>query len=732
MRLPAKLILIICGMGLITTIVAPIVVYVAVSGTLKSTISANQQATASTTLGKIDRFISERMDELGNVGRAQQFTALLASPDGTNPQLVETDLHSVAQLAQDWNNLTLLDLHGKAVAVTTESDRNKTLATLESSFAGLYNRALTGQTVYSDVLRSNEDGPTLAIMTPITDRTGQPVGVLVGEINWSAVLSILHEQGNATTLLLNHSGLEIGSNQADTQNRILTADRHASPIFQQASHGGTGTIEAANPDNPEVATLASYTSEIGSRSYKGNGWHLLLLQPTSIAFAPAKNLALALLAGLLVASLVVCLIMFWVAHRLITLPIRRLSTAIQNISLGNLAERLEVTSHDELGQLATTFNTVTTQLAATTVNLQQEKSRLESSINSLPLGFMLTDAAGDIITLNPIMNTLLNLKNKPPKFTKGKHQTANIAFLQQLLDHCQTTLAKRQAFHIPEQSYDNRIFRLFFSPVIQNDTAIGVAVLVEDITEAKLLDRSKDEFFSIASHELRTPLTAIRGNTSMIQQYYGEKLKDQDLKELVGDIHESSLRLITIVNDFLDASRLEQGKMKLTLEQFDLKPVIESVIYELGALSHEKKIYIRTDNTLGTLPLVYADKNRVKQIIYNLTGNAMRFTEKGGITIKPEVQGDQLKVYVTDTGDGMSPENQQLLFHKFQQASDNILTRDTTRGTGLGLYICRLLLDNMNGKIKLESSEVGKGTTFSFTLPLNPPKSIKAPQAPKS
>src|SRR5213075_2929978 len=98
--------------------------------------------------------------------------------------------------------------------------------------------------------------------------------------------------------------------------------------------------------------------------------------------------------------------------------------------------------------------------------------------------------------------------------------------------------------------------------------AIGTAILVEDVTEERVMARSKDEFFSIASHELRTPLTAIRGNTSLIQQYYKAQLKDGQLNEMVGDIHESSLRLIEIVNDFLDASRLEQGKMQFHPEPF--------------------------------------------------------------------------------------------------------------------------------------------------------------------
>jgi signal transduction histidine kinase len=112
-----------------------------------------------------------------------------------------------------------------------------------------------------------------------------------------------------------------------------------------------------------------------------------------------------------------------------------------------------------------------------------------------------------------------------------------------------------------EMSNNGRILRLFMAPVIdeadegQAANTLGVVILLEDITEAKILERSKDEFFSIASHELRTPLTAIRGNTSLIQTYYSNILKDKDLAEMINDIHDSSIRLIAIVSDFLDASR---------------------------------------------------------------------------------------------------------------------------------------------------------------------------------
>lgn len=210
----------------------------------------------------------------------------------------------------------------------------------------------------------------------------------------------------------------------------------------------------------------------------------------------------------------------------------------------------------------------------------------------------------------------------------------------------------------------------------------------------------------------------------MIMDYFADALKaNKDLKDMMVDIHDSSVRLIDIVNDFLDLSRLEQGKVVFKPEEFALEEVIESVVYEMKPIIQEKKLYLKFDKiTLNSLPKIWADKNRTKQIIYNLIGNAVKFTDQGGVTVTANTQEDLIKVFVSDSGPGMSLDAQKLLFHKFQQASNSLLTRNTARGTGLGLYISKMMTENMGGSMGLDNSQEGKGSTFSFTLPIATPK----------
>jgi len=443
-------------------------------------------------------------------------------------------------------------------------------------------------------------------------------------------------------------------------------------------------------------------------------------------------------------------------------PIDKLTTTAEQITRGDMDQVISpelLERKDETGRLSNAFNvmlgklkenihelnqekaSVEQKIIERTEELHDEKARLVASIDSLDVGFIMTDANDEIIMLNRVATQLLSYTITQEGVSKIDSATTEwtTAVVDQKMGAefpFKANLAKAKSLELPKEKkellFSGRIFRIFMAPIVVSDSAenatetLGAVTLIEDITEEKAQERSKDEFFSIASHELRTPLTAIRGNTSMIQTYYQEQLgKDDTLKELVGDIHESSIRLIEIVSDFLDASRLEQGKMKFAFETFEVDKVVESVIYEMSTASRDKGVELKFDKTQSGTPLTaYADKNRTKQVIYNLVGNALKFTEKGTIILSIVSAGPELRVLVKDTGTGMTAESQQLLFHKFQQAGNSLLTRDTSRGTGLGLYISKLIVEGMGGNIRLESSVPGEGTVFSFSLPTSEPPGV--------
>jgi signal transduction histidine kinase len=196
-------------------------------------------------------------------------------------------------------------------------------------------------------------------------------------------------------------------------------------------------------------------------------------------------------------------------------------------------------------------------------------------------------------------------------------------------------------------------------------------------------------------------------------------MKDESVHQIMDDIHSASVRLIGIVNDFLDASRLELKKIEFKIEQFDIVPILSKVVSDIKPTAVEKTIEWNLD--LGSMHeyLVMGDKARAEQVLYNLMGNAMKFTKEGFVTIELKSVEGGAEIWVTDTGLGIPAENQHLLFRKFQQAGESVFTREASQGSGMGLYISKLLAEGMGGTIRLERSELGKGSTFVFRLPGN-------------
>lgn len=354
-------------------------------------------------------------------------------------------------------------------------------------------------------------------------------------------------------------------------------------------------------------------------------------------------------------------------------------------------------------------------LGQQTQDIKVEQIKLLSSITNLPIGFLIADAGDKVLISNPAAQRIMDSYVIPESIA-----SISPVLGQQLQQMCVVCKKEQKSLTVKNFSFNNKFLRLLAAPIIlyeANGSYVGTAILLQDETEERVLARSKDEFFSIASHELRTPLSAIRGNTSMILDYFVNEIKDDNLKEMIHDIHESSVRLISIVNDFLDVSRLEQQKLEFKKEFVDLSKLAEEVKNELQSTARQG-VTIVVNPTQADHTIVKGDKDKIKEVFINLVGNALRFTDQGTVQVNFTLKDKFLETSIIDTGKGIPVTNQPLLFRKFQQAGESILTRDGTKGTGLGLYISKLLIEGMGGIIWLAKSEPDKGATFSFTLPI--------------
>lgn len=433
----------------------------------------------------------------------------------------------------------------------------------------------------------------------------------------------------------------------------------------------------------------------------------------------------------ILAGLLSFMAIYFITDYFIIKPLYYLQRKASQIAGGNLDEEISVKSKDELGQLGQFFENMRQKLRLSvdklkefnkqleikveerTKELHLEQAKLVVSIESLPLGFVITDMNKNIIISNKAVKDIFAPDQKSISFSGLK---TSLSVKHDLEGNYMKCIQSKTPIVITGLDYNNKILKISYFPIVDKEV-IGSVILFEDITDEKLLERNKEEFFAVASHELRTPLTAIRGNASLMKDFYGKSANEKDMKEMIDDIFESSSRLLKLVNDILNVSSLEQSKIIFEKSEFDMYSVLGEVTKDLNVLAGQKSISLIVLPKSDDLPLAYSDKNRVKEVLYNLVGNALNFTSKGGVTVRLEKDGDYIKCFVSDTGGGILPINQSLLFRKFQQAGQDILTRDVSKGTGLGLYISRLLIEGLGGQIKLEESVVDKGSKFSFTIP---------------
>jgi signal transduction histidine kinase len=231
--------------------------------------------------------------------------------------------------------------------------------------------------------------------------------------------------------------------------------------------------------------------------------------------------------------------------------------------------------------------------------------------------------------------------------------------------------------------------------------------------QLEIASQHKSQFLANMSHELRTPLNAILGYTELIlDNIYGET--PEKMREVLERLQANGKHLLGLINDVLDLSKIEAGQLTLDLADYSLEDIVHTVVTAVESLASAKKLAL-TGDVAPNLPPGRGDGRRLAQVLLNLVGNAIKFTDQGEVAIKATSSDGTVTVAVCDTGPGIAPSDQEKIFGEFQQA-DNSLTR-RKGGTGLGLSIAKRIIEMHGGRIWVES-EIGKGSIFAFTIPV--------------
>ncbi|OGF27221.1 hypothetical protein A2331_03560 [Candidatus Falkowbacteria bacterium RIFOXYB2_FULL_34_18] len=272
--------------------------------------------------------------------------------------------------------------------------------------------------------------------------------------------------------------------------------------------------------------------------------------------------------------------------------------------------------------------------------------------------------------------------------------------------------------HISEIQFKNKFYEFLTTPVKDSfGKIVGGAIILHDITHLKEIDKMKTEFVSVASHQLRTPLTAIKLFTEMLINGDVGELQDRQ-KQYLGDIYESTTRMVRLVNDLLSLSRLESGRLRVEPVDTNMISFIQSIIEEIVPLASSKNIKIVFEKIVDELPSVAIDPTLMRQVINNLITNAVRYSlgrKEGLVNVNIKKKEKNIEISIKDNGIGIPKEVQSRIFEKFFRADNAI--KSETEGTGLGLYVSKMIVESSGGKIWFKS-EKNKGTTFFISIPV--------------
>jgi PAS domain S-box-containing protein len=394
---------------------------------------------------------------------------------------------------------------------------------------------------------------------------------------------------------------------------------------------------------------------------------------------------------------------FTEAHsRLAEAAAAQMATAINNAELYRMIRE----SAERLGQMLR--------------SQQEEASKSQAILEGVAEGVMVADRRGKIILFNAAAERILGLRRgetigRSTDDLLGLYGAGGTAWLNAMREWASSTYIPTEPVSF-EQSLqiEDKYVRASIAPVMMGEEYLGAVSVFRDTTKEVEVDRAKNEFVSTVSHELRTPMTSIKGYADLLMLGAAGPLAEGQL-HFMSIIKSNADRLSELVNDLLNISRLEAGRVALDVKPLRLDSLIEQVVNSLRGKIEEKGLTIST-SVPDNLPAVNGDNDRVIQILTNLVSNAYQYTRHGGsITVRAQLDDAMIRTEVIDTGVGISPEDQKKVFDRFFRSDDDYVQE--FGGTGLGLAIVKQLVELHHGQLDLES-QVGVGTSFSFTLPV--------------
>ena len=512
-----------------------------------------------------------------------------------------------------------------------------------------------------------------------------------------ALAKRLGEQIGARITIINKDGVVLGDSEEDP----ATMDNHSNrpEVIEAISQGTSSTIRYSSTLGYNMMYVAVPITSNGAVA----GVARVALPLTQIDKS-LQHINRVIIIGAVIAAVTAILLAFQLL-RITTEPVKKLTQLSKRMAQGELDQEIQITSRDEVGELARAFNQMAVRLKEMVALITNERDRMATILSNIDDAIFMVNGNGKITAMNRAAESIFQI-------SEGKalgHTFIEIVRdheLNRLLQRCLST--RKQQTGAVEIKPKKQFLGVVATPLSGDG---GCLAHIQDLTELRRLEMIRQDFISNISHELRTPIASVKALAETLNE--GAVEDPSVAKDFLSRINAEADKLAQMVQELGELSRIESGEAPLQIRSINIAEAIGHAVDRLRAQADRAELKLDIDST-PTLPEVLADEARVEQVLVNLIHNAIKFTPSGGrISISAKAKDNDIMVSVADTGIGIPPDDLPRIFERFYKADKS----RTGGGTGLGLAIAKHIAEAHGGRIWAESVE-GKGSNFNFTLPL--------------
>lgn len=492
------------------------------------------------------------------------------------------------------------------------------------------------------------------------------------------------------------------NNQDVTKRKMfkeIKSNKDYNRVFDEGKQISEHVPVSVNGQQRTYVLIGYPSKNLNANNEKGNNYSGVFIYQDLKTLEDTNNLITIIILVIAIISLAITTVFAFFLSSRITKPLRNLRTQALKVSKGDYSQIVPVNSRDEIGELSRAFNTMSSEIQQHIDALSSSKNIRDSLINSMVEGVLGFNDKKEIILSNDMAQNIIQILDD---YSLDK------------LDRQKELTFKNQKTQFEEYEINTRYFVIITSYIeqIQPDGTSGIVAVIRDMTNEHNMDQMKKDFIANVSHELRTPISLLQGYTESIVD--GIVTEPDEIHESLSIVLDETKRLNRLVNELLNVARMDAEGLTVDKKVQPIDRLLNKMQLKYQKLALDLELSIDLNpNTDGEL--WFYDSDRIEQVLTNLIDNATRYTDPGdSITISCGETDTENILYITDTGSGIAPEHLQQVFDRFYKVDAS--RKRGKQGTGLGLFICRMIIDGHDGSIDVKS-ELSKGTQFIIKLP---------------